>query len=44
MPLNRSDLEAYDYLGVDPKKVAEAKKKGPGAGQQDPGLHVQQFL
>ena len=29
VPLNRSDLEAYDYLGVDPKKVAEAKKKDP---------------
>jgi len=26
VPLNRSDLEAYTYLGVDPKKVKEAKK------------------
>lgn len=29
VPLNRSDLEAYKYLGVEEKKVAEAKKKDP---------------
>jgi len=27
VPLNRSDLEAYAFLGVDPKKVKEAKKE-----------------
>lgn len=27
MPLNRSDREAYDYLGIEPAKVADAKKK-----------------
>ena len=26
VPLNRSDLEAYTYLGVNPEKVKEAKK------------------
>lgn len=27
VPLNRSDREAYDYLGIEPAKVADAKKK-----------------
>ena len=27
VPLNRSDREAYDYLGIEPAKVAVAKKK-----------------
>lgn len=27
VPLNRSDLEAYKHLGIDEKKVKEAKKK-----------------
>ena len=27
VPLNRSDLEAYEYLGIEEKKVKEAKKK-----------------
>lgn len=27
VPLNRSDAEAYAYLGVDPKNVKDAKKK-----------------
>ncbi|MGI6155923.1 MAG: type I-C CRISPR-associated protein Cas7/Csd2 [Clostridiales bacterium] len=27
VPLNRSDLEAYSYLGIDEKSVKEAKKK-----------------
>ena len=27
VPLNRSDVEAYAYLGVDPKNVKDAKKK-----------------
>jgi len=27
VPLNRSDMEAYAYLGVDPAKVKEAKKE-----------------
>ena len=30
VPLNSSDKEAYDYLGVDPEKVKEAKKNDPG--------------
>ena len=29
VPLNRSDAEAYAYLGVDDKKVKEAKKADP---------------
>lgn len=29
VPLNSSDKEAYDYLGVDPEKVKEAKKNDP---------------
>ena len=29
VPLNRSDQEAYSYNNIDPKKVAEAKKKDP---------------
>lgn len=27
VPLNRSDREAYDYLGIEPAKVADAKKR-----------------
>lgn len=27
VPLNRSDAEAYAYLGVDPKNIKDAKKK-----------------
>ena len=29
IPLNRSDAEAFEYLGVDDKNVKEAKKKDP---------------
>ncbi|MDO4380568.1 MAG: type I-C CRISPR-associated protein Cas7/Csd2 [Clostridia bacterium] len=30
VPLNRSDAEACEYLGVEPDKLKEAKKKDPG--------------
>ena len=28
VPLNRSDREAYDYLGIEPAKVADASASG----------------
>ena len=29
IPLNRSDAEAYEYLGVNPEKIKDEKKKDP---------------
>ena len=34
VPLNRSDSEAFKYLGVDEKSVKELKKKDPGADEK----------
>lgn len=34
VPLNRSDAEAYAYVGVDEKNVKEAKKKDPGLDEK----------
>lgn len=34
VPLNRSDSEAFKYLGVDEKSVKELKKKDPGTDEK----------
>lgn len=39
VPLNRSDREAYDYLGIEPAKVADAKKK-----KENLDLEIQDFM
>lgn len=39
VPLNRSDREAYDYLGIEPAKVADAKKK-----KENHDLEIRDFM
>lgn len=39
VPLNRSDREAYDYLGIEPAKVADAKKK-----KENLDLEIRDFM
>ncbi len=39
VPLNRSDREAYDYLGIEPAKVADAKKK-----KENLDIEIQDFM
>lgn len=39
VPLNRSDAEAYEYLGIDPKDVASLKKK-----DKDIDIKIRNFM
>jgi CRISPR-associated protein Csd2 len=34
VPLNRSDMTAYEYLGINEKDIKDLKKKDPGADQK----------
>ncbi len=43
MPLNRSDSEAYQYLGVDEKTVKEKKKENPDIDRQIRDFMCQNF-
>lgn len=44
VPLNRSDLEACTYLGVDEKKIKEAKKKDPALDEKIAAFMCENFF
>ncbi|MEA5152587.1 MAG: type I-C CRISPR-associated protein Cas7/Csd2 [Oscillospiraceae bacterium] len=44
IPLNRSDAEAYAYLGIDEKTVKEAKKKDAGLDEKIRGFMCTNFF
>lgn len=44
IPLNRSDAEAYAYLGIDEKTVKEAKKKDAGLDEKICGFMCTNFF
>ena len=40
VPLNRSDNQAFEYLGIDEKKAKDLKKNDPEADRKNQGFYV----